>query len=198
MHKSTGLGTLLLTTLLFTSPAAAATLTNLVFNSNAGSYQNDTIINGASPLAFTLTGATTNPFLNASNSTVSLGYGAYFAIAPLGFGQHVGAGNISFLLDGSSSFTQAVTFPSVSPAGVVFATFNLPGGDQVQFQTTGITADRTRVSVDGSGLVPDGELDAFYLLTYSSGSANSAVPEPSTIGISLLGLAAVAWRARQK
>jgi hypothetical protein len=186
----------LLLSLISAQAATAGTLTNISFISSNRGFFNDTIVNGFSPLAFTLTGGTNNPFLNAVDSTVSLGYGNYFAIAFLGFGQHLGSGTVSFVLDGTTTFTQNVIFPANSPGGVLFASFSLPGGDSVTISTTGLSADRIQVFADGAGLAPDGTNDAFYLFSYTQ-AASSAVPEPSSVvlfGGGLAGLAAVVRR----
>lgn len=170
-------------------PVCAGTLTNISFVSNNGSFVNDTIVEGGtSPLAFTNTLNTNQPFLNNGDSTVSLSFGDYYAISFLGFGQHLGSGTVSFLLDGSP-FSQNVTFPANSPGGVNFAFFNLPGGETVSISTTGLSADRIRIVADGGGLTPDGTNDAFYLFTYSNDQ--SAVPEPASFLLAGAGIAAV-------
>ena len=161
------------------SPSWAGLLTNLSFVSNGGSFVNNTIVDGTtSPLAFTATTNLAQPFLNAANSTVSLSYGSYYAISFLGFGAHVGAGTVSFLLDGTTPFSQAVTFPNPAAASGNFATFALPGGDSVTISATGLAEDRIRIVADGGGLFPDQTNDAFYQFNYTAGS--SAVPEPAT------------------
>jgi hypothetical protein len=196
MKNTNTLGALLLTSFLFASSAVAGTLTNIRFDSNSNQFQNDTVPNGNSPLGFTLLGSTAEPFLNAADSSVSLGFGSYYAITS-GSGLHLGAGNISFRLDNTTNFTQSVTFPSNTPAGVIFATFNLPGGDIVQFSTTGIFANRVQIAADQFGLVPDGNPDPFFLMTYAAATNGSPVPEPSSIALGLCGLAAIAWYRRQ-
>jgi hypothetical protein len=163
---------------------AAGTITNIAFKSNGLAYVNDTIVNGTSPLGFTGTTDLAQPFLNNSDSTVSLGFGSYWAIAFKGFGQHIGAGTVSFTLDGNP-YSQAVTFPNNSVGGVQFANFALPGGDSVVISSTGLSADRIQIASDGSGLTPDGTPDAFYLFTYSA----STVPEPGTLALAGLGIA---------
>lgn len=196
MRKNVLLKLALVATSLTAQFAAAGTLTNISFVSNGGTFINDTIVgNGTSPLAFTATGATSNPFLNNSDSTISLSFGNYYAIAFLGFGQHLGSGTVSFRLDGTTNFSQNVTFPANSPGGVAFASFSLPGGDTVQISTTGLSADRIRIVADGGGLTTDGTLDAFYQFSYT---AASAVPEPSSIGLAIVGLAALALRRRHQ
>jgi hypothetical protein len=176
--------------------ATAGTITNLSFVSNGGAYINDTIVNGTSPLAFTATGSTSNAFLNNADSTVSLGFGTYYAIAFLGFGQQLGAGTVSFLLNGTTSFSQSVIFPANSPGGVQFALFNLPGGDTAAFSTTGLSADRITIAGDGAGLVPDGTPDAFYQFSYTQASA---VPEPGTFYLmAMCGIVVVAVRVQRR
>lgn len=176
----------------------AGTITNIVFNTPNLGYQNDTIpSNGTSPIGFTNIGSLANPFLNNLDSSFAMSYGSYYAITPLGFGQHLGGGFVSFLLDGVTPFTQTVTFPAASPGGVIFATFSLPGGDSVQISTTGLSADRTRVVADGGGLVPDGFLDEFSLFVYRSGAV-TGTPEPSSLGLAAAGLASLAVRLRRK
>jgi hypothetical protein len=171
------------------APAGAATLTDISFKSNGLSFINDTIAEGAtSPLAFTAATGLTAPFLNAPDSSVSLGYGNYYAIAFLGFGQHLGTGLVSFRVDGGALVSQSVTFPSPASASGVFANFTLLGGDTVTIAATGLSGDRIRIVADGAGLVGDGTPDAFYAFNYAS-----AVPEPGTSvilagGLALLGL----------
>ena len=176
------------------SSASAGTLTDLSFISNGGSYVNNTIVDGTtSPLAFIASGSTSNPFLNNPDSTIALGYGDYYAIAFLGFGQHVGAGTISFTLDGITPFSQNVTFPANSPGGVQFASFNLGNGDTVTVTTTGLSADRLSIIADAGGLQPDGTADAFYLFSYTQASG---VPEPGTFSLMAAGImAALAFRS---
>lgn len=174
------------------APAGAVTLTDISFTSNGGAFINDTIVNGTSPLAFTATTNLSQPFLNAADSTLSLGYGNYYAIAFLGFGQHQGPGIISFRVDGGAvPVAQSVTFPDPSMSSGVFANFALPGGDSVTVAATGLSADRIRIVADGGGLQADGTADAFYAFNYTSGV--SAVPEPVTTmmfasGLAVLGL----------
>jgi hypothetical protein len=185
--------------LAFVSAATAGTITNLSFVSNGGGYVNDTIVgNGTSPLAFTATGSTSNAFLNNADSTVSLGYGTYYAIAFLGLGQHLGAGTVSFLLNGTTSESQSVIFPANSPGGVQFALFNLPGGDTAAFSTTGLSADRISIIADGAGLVPDGTADAFYQFSYTQAST-SGVPEPGTFYLmAMCGIVVLAVRVQRR
>ena len=125
---------------------SAGTLTNLSFISNGGNFANDTLLVGitvtnTSPLAFTNTASLAEPFLNATDSTISLGYGTYYAVAFLTTGAHVGSGTISFLLDGVTPFSQTVTFPNPALASGNFASFALPGGDSVTISATGLSAD---------------------------------------------------------
>ena len=176
------------------APAGAVTLTDISFRSNINlSFANDTINNnGTSPLAFTANTGLNQPFLNASDSTLSLAYGNYYAIAFLGFGEHVGPGVISFRVDGGAPVSQAVNFPNPGSPSGVFANFVLPGGDAVTVAATGLSADRIRIVADGGGLQPDGnDRDAFYAFNYTS--SVSAVPEPVTTlmfasGLAVLGL----------
>jgi len=177
---------------LFVIPTQAGTLTNISFISNGGSFINNTIVDGTtSPLAFTSTTNLVQPFLNNADSSISLGYGTYYAIAFLGSGAHVGAGTVSFLLDGTQ-YSQAVTFPNPAAASGNFANFVLPAGDLLTISATGLAADRIRIVADGGGLVPDGTLDAFYRLTYSN--ASTAVPEPTTGALILVGTAVLVRR----
>lgn len=167
------------------APAYAGTLTDISFKSNGLSFINDTIVEGAtSPLAFTADSGLNQPFLNAPNSTISLGYGSYYAIAFLGFGSHVGAGQVSFRVDGGSLITQAVTFPNPGSASSAFASFALPGGDTVTIAATGLSNDRIRIVADGAGLQTDGVADAYYAFNYAS-----AVPEGGTASMLVGGLA---------
>lgn len=198
MQKSTLIKAFILTSLIAGQSATAGVITNISFVSNGGAFVNDTIIgNSTSPLAFTLAGATSNPFLNNADSTISLGFGDYFAIAFQGFGQHLGNGTVSFLLDGTL-FTQNVIFPDNSSGGVSFATFNLSGGDTVQLSTTGLSADRISIIANGVGLQTNGTADAFYRFSYSGGTTNN-VPEPTSLSIAAIGLGAlVRGRRTQK
>jgi hypothetical protein len=168
-------------------PAAAGTLTDISFTSNSGSFINDTIINFTSPLAFTAATGLNQPFLNAVDSTISLGYGTYYAISFLGFGAHQGPGTVSFLLDGAP-FSQAVTFPNPGAASGVFASFALPGGDSVTISATGLSADRIRIVANGGGLVGDQTPDAFYLFAYSD-ARQSVIPVPAAGWLLASGLA---------
>lgn len=175
--------------LLLGSPAGqAATLTDISFISNNSSFVNDTILNFASPLAFTTTMGLDQPFLNDSNSTISLGYGEYYAITFLGFGSHVGNGQVSFRVDGGPLITENVVFPDPTLSDIVFANILLPGGDTVTISTTGLSADRIRILADGGGLQADGTLDAFYRFTY--------IPEPSVCSFLPLAMLLAARRRR--
>jgi|ERR1035437_4596137 uncharacterized protein (TIGR03382 family) len=177
-------------------PASAATISSISFTSNSGNYINDTIANGTtSPLAFTATTNLAQPFLNAADSTITLDYGSYYAIAFLGFGQHLGVGTVAFLLDGATLYSQTVTFPDPASASSVFADFSLPGGDSVTIQATGLSADRIRIVADGGGLTTDGTPDAFYLFDFTSGT--QGVPEPATGALAAGGLV-TAWILRRR
>jgi PEP-CTERM motif len=197
MQKSILLKALILSSLIAGQSATAGEITDISFVSNFGNFINDTIDgNRTSPLGITLAGATDNPFLNNADSTVSIGFGDYFAIAFQGFGQHLGDGVVSFLLDGAL-FTQNVVFPDNSSGGVSFATFNLSDGDTVQLTTTGLSADRIRIAADGSGLEGLGTAaDAFYRFSYIDGTPNNNVPEPASLSIAAIGLAALALGRR--
>jgi MYXO-CTERM domain-containing protein len=135
------------------------------------------------------------PFLNAADSTLTLNYGSYYAIAFLGFGQHIGAGSISFLLNGVTPYSQDVTFPDPRFASPVFASFALPGGDEVEVSATGLSADRIRIVADGGGLFTDGTPDAFYLFNFTSGDQQT--PEPAT-GVLVAGGLLAAWAVRRR
>jgi hypothetical protein len=134
--------------------------------------------------------------LNAGDSTISLNFGNYYAIAFLGFGQHIGAGTVSFLLDGVTPYSQNVTFPDPALASPVFANFALPGGDSVTISATGLSADRIQIVADGGGLFPDGTPDAFFAFIYASGT-QSQIPEPGTGGL-MAGVLAAAWAVRRR
>jgi len=176
----------------------AATINNIIFYTTANGYTNDTVSNGTSPLAFTGKANFAQPFLNASDSTITLNYGSYYAIAFLGVGQLQGAGTISFLLNNTTLNFANVTFPNPSVAGPIFASFSLPGGDGVTVAPTGLFADRIRISGDGSGLFTDGTADAFYAFNFTSGTASST-PEPATFALFGTGVAAIlAVRRRTK
>ena len=183
------------------APASAAVLTNLSFTSNGGSFINDTIVNGTSPLAFTANTGANQPFLNASDSTLSLSYGSYYALAFAGFGAHVGEGQVAFLADGVS-FSQNVVFPDPSVPGVLFDSVVLPNGDSINISTAGILADRITIAADGGGLQPGGTRDGFYSFNYTRAAGDPTpgqVPEPATL--SLVGAAIfsmVALRRRRK
>ena len=170
--------------------SANALITEVSFSSNGGSFVNDTIANGTSPIGFTNTGGTANAFLNNADSTLTgLAYGSYYAIAFLGFGQHLGAGTFSVRENGVL-FSTSLTFPSVLTCCTQFASLSLAGGDSVTLATTGLSADRIRVFGDGAGLNPDGTADVFYQFTFTQGGG--AVPEPGSavllaIGVSALG-----------
>ena len=177
----------------------AATINNISFSTTANGYTNDTINNNnTSPLAFTGKANLVQPFLNNPDSTITLNYGSYYAIAFLGFGQLQGAGTISFLLNNTTLNLANVTFPDPSAAGPIFASFSLPGGDSVTVAPTGLSADRIRISGDGSGLISDGTADAFYAFNFTSGTASST-PEPATFAMFGTGVAAIlAVRRRTK
>ena len=178
-----------LTTVAANAPAGASTLTDISFVSNGGSYINDTIVNGTtSPLAFTANTGLFSPFLNAADSTITLGFGNYYAIAFLGFGETVGAGQISFRENGGALITEQVTFPDPSMASGNFANFTLASGDHLKISATGKSADRISIIADGAGLQPDGTPDAFYTFSYSG---LSAVPESASAGMLTAGLAMV-------
>jgi hypothetical protein len=172
-------------------PVSAATISDISFTSNAGVFINDTIQNTTSPLGFTATTDLAQPFLNSTvDSTVTLNYGSYYAIAFLGQFQMIGPGTVSFLLDGVTSFSQDVTFPDPSASSPVFASFALPGNDSVTISATGLSADRISLAGDQSGLFPDGGPDAFYLFNFTSGSA-SAAPEPASLAMFGAGLGVI-------
>jgi len=178
-----------LTTVAANAPAGASTLTDISFVSNGGSYINDTIVNGmTSPLAFTANTGLFSPFLNATDSTITLGFGNYYAIAFLGFGETVGAGQISFRENGGALITENVIFPDPSMASGNFANFTLASGDHLKISATGKSADRISIIADGAGLQPDGTHDAFYTFSYSG---LSAVPESASAGMLTAGLAMV-------
>ncbi len=168
-----------------TFPLSAGTISGISFTSNGGSFINNTIVDGTSPLAFTANTGLAQPFLNSADSTITLGYGSYYAIAFLGFGEHIGAGTISFTLDGVGLFSQSVTFPNPASASAVFASFALPGGDAVTVSATGLSADRISIAADGSGLLAGGGPDAFYQFAFTQ-RQGSSVPEPAT-GVLLVG-----------
>jgi len=145
---------------------SAGAISDIAWTSNNGSYINDTIVNGStSPLAFTTTSDLAQPFLNASDSTVTLSYGSYYAISFRDFGAHVGVGTVSFVLDGVV-YSKNVVFPNPTTVSGVFANFALPGGDTVTVSATGLSADRIRIAADGPGLAGDGTPDAFYQFNY--------------------------------
>lgn len=169
-------------------PAAAGTLTDIRFVSNGGSFANDTIDgNGTSPLAFTATTNLNQPFLNATDSTISLGFGTYYAISFLGFGAHQGPGLVTFLRNGAP-FSQIVTFPDPAAASGVFASFALPDDESVTISATGLSADRIRIVANGGGLVGDQTPDAFYLFSYSP-AQTSVIPVPAAGWLLASGLA---------
>jgi hypothetical protein len=169
-------------------PTCAGTLSQLAFTSNGGAYINDTVLNAnTSPLAFTRIDNLNQPFLNAADSTVSLDYGNYFAIAFRGFGAHLGPGTISFLLDGTTEYSLSVTFPDPTIASGPIAVFDLPGGDTVTISATGLAEDRIQIIADGGGLSGDGIPDAFYAFNYSARQPTLTITPASS------GLAAIAW-----
>ena len=177
----------------------AATINNISFSTTANGFTNDTINNNnTSPLAFTGKANLVQPFLNNPDSTITLNYGSYYAIAFLGFGQLQGAGTISFLLNNTTPYSANVIFPDPLAAGPIFAAFSFPGGDLVTVAPTGLSADRIRISGDGSGLITDGTADAFYAFNFTSGTASST-PEPATFAMFGTGVAAIlAVRRRTK
>ncbi|MCP9787052.1 ELWxxDGT repeat protein, partial [Cyanobium sp. N5-Cardenillas] len=157
-------------------PTSGPSLTDISFVSNGSSFINDTVVgNGTSPLAFTTTTSLSEPFLNAANSSISLGLGSYYAIAFTGFGEHVGNGQVSLREDGGSLVTQNVVFPSPTSASGEFASFVLASGNTVAISATGLTADRIRITSDGGGLTSGGAVDAFYAFTYAAPS-NGTIP----------------------
>jgi hypothetical protein len=173
-------------------PGVAGTLTRITWTSINGTYINDTIVDATtSPLAFTATNNLSMPFLNEADSTIALTYGTYYAISFRSYGAHGGAGTVSFVLDGGTTYSQNVTFPDPTVASSVFANFTLPGGDTVTIAVTGQSADRIRIVADGAGLSPDGIPDAFYLFSYTSAAA-MAVPT-MTIAPADPGYASISW-----
>lgn len=154
-------------------------------------------MNGTSPLAFTANTSLAEPFLNNSDSTITLGFGDYYAITFLGFGEDIGAGQISFRENGGALITKNVTFPDPAMASGKFADFTLASGDHLSISATGLSADRIAIVGDGGGLTADGTPDAFYTFSYSG---PSAVPESASGGILTAGLAMmglVAMRGRR-
>jgi len=169
----------------------AATINNISFKTTANGYTNDTIVgNNTSPLGITGKADLLQPFLNASDSSITLNYGNYYAIAFLGFGQLQGAGTVSFMLNNVTAYSANVTFPDPSASSPIFASFSLPGGDSLTVASTGLSADRIRISADGGGLSADGTADAFYALNFTSGTTSSA-PEPATFAMFGTGVAAL-------
>ena len=170
-------------------PGFASTLSDIRWTSNRSQYVNDTIFDSfSSPLGVTSTSSLNETFLNNSDSTVSLTYGSYYFIAFRSFGAHVGAGSVALLENGTTPYSQSVTFPDPTQPSGNFSNFTLTGGDTVTISATGLSADRIRIVADGGGLSGDGTPDAFYLLQYTSGSA-SATPEPASIALAATGLA---------
>jgi hypothetical protein len=170
-------------------PAAADTISDISFMSNGGSFINDTIINGTSPLGVTATTDLAQPFLNSpDDSNVNLGFGSYYLIAFSGQFQMIGPGTVSFMLSGvTDPFTQEVTFPDPTLPSAAFASFALPGNESLTIAATGLSADRIAVVADAGGLSPDGAPDAYYLLTFSNVPL-SAAPEPATLALFGAGL----------
>ncbi len=157
------------------------TITNISFTSNNGNFINDTVVAkvgiypSTSPLAFTATADLNQPFLNALDSTITLNYGSYYAIAFRSYGAHVGPGTVSFLLNGVTSFSQDVIFPDPSAASSNFASFELPNGDRLTISATGFSADRIKIGTDGDGLSQDGAPDAYYLFTFTKATPSSGL-----------------------
>ena len=168
----------------------ALTLTDLSFISNGGSFINNTIVDSASPIGFTAVGLG-QPFLNNSDSTISLTFGSYYAYSFLGFGQHVGGGTISGNFDGTP-FSQAVTFPSDPTTVANFCSITFSTGDTLTIGTTNFLADRIRIVADGGGLVGDGNNDVIYSFNFA------AVPEPSATALLLGSVALTAAIRRRK
>ena len=176
-----------------TGPALmAGALTGIRFSS--GANINDTIPGDVTaPLAFTNTTDLLQPFLNNADSSISLGFGSYYAITYIGGSGHVGAGVISFSVNGTP-FSQNVVFPGITPGGVTFANFALPGGESVVISTTGLSADRIVGAANGAGLFPGGGPDNFYRFTYSD--AASSTPEPGTLCLAAFGVAVFGLKRR--
>ena len=178
--------------------ASAVTLTDLAFTSNVGgqpsTFINDTIVNGTSPLGFTAP-ALGAAFLNNPDSTISLGFGNYFAYNFTGFGQHVGNGTISGKNDGVA-FSSSVVFPSDITTPGDFFNFTFGNGETIRVGVTGLTADRIQIASDGSGLSPGGNVDVPYSFNYAAGV--SAVPEPGTWGLMLGGLGLIGAFGRRR
>jgi hypothetical protein len=139
-------------------------------------------------VGFIATNDLAQPFLNATDSTITLNYGSYYAISFRGYGSHIGAGTISFLLDGVTQYSKNLTFPDPTVASGVFAKFDLPGGDTLTVSATGLAADRIRIVADGPGLLEDGVLDAFYQFNYSRVSQPILMIVPANPG-----QATIAW-----
>ncbi len=164
-------------------PVSAATISRIIWTSHSGTYINDTIVNGTtSPLAFTATNDLAQPFLNATDSTITLNYGNYYAIAFRAYGAHTGSGTISFLLDGVTEYSQNVIFPDPTLPSTTIAAFPLPGGDNLTISATGFAADRIRIVADGGGLAGDGVPDAFYKFDYTCSSLPTLTILPAVPG----------------
>jgi hypothetical protein len=170
--------------------ATAGTLTELAFTSNGGSFINNTIPDFASPLGITAN-ALGAPFLNAADSTVSLGFGTYLAYAFQGFGQHTGSGTISGRRDGVP-FSVAASFPADLSVAATFFSFSFGDGETITVSTTGLQADRIRIVADAGGLAPDGVNDGVYRLVYAP------IPEAGTLAMMLGGLGVVTALARRR
>lgn len=171
--------------------AAGSALTNIEFISNGGAFINNTIAEWfSSPLAFT-SPSLGEPFLNNADSSITLGYGDYFAYAFAGYGQHVGVGTISGL-KGGVSFSVAANFPADLGSAATFFSHTFADGDTLTVGTTGLSADRVRIFADGGGLLPDGVGDAVYSFSFAP------IPEPVPAAMLLAGLAVLGLIRRRR